>query len=75
MAELQRVHHWSSELGTPGVQALRLAVRRNGIDLMRKDVAAFVQQKGEKAGLLGREALQGEDGVRELRHERADGPC
>ena len=46
--EQQQLRQLSNELGNPGVQALWLAVRRNGINLMQKDVEAFVKKKGEK---------------------------
>ena len=48
MAELRNLRQLSNELGNPGVQALWLAVKRNGINLMKKDVEAFVKRKGEK---------------------------
>ncbi len=48
MAELQNLRQLSNELGNPGVQALWLAVKRNGINLMKREVEAFVKQKGEK---------------------------
>ena len=46
--EQQQLRKLSNDLGNPGVQALWLAVRRNGINLMKKDIEAFVKSKGEK---------------------------
>jgi hypothetical protein len=48
MAELENLRKISNDLGNPGVQALWLAVRRNGINVTKKQVEAFVKQKGEK---------------------------
>ncbi len=45
---MEQLRQLSTELGNPGVQALWLAARRNGINLMKRDVEAFVKQKGEK---------------------------
>ena len=45
---MEQLRHLSTELGNPGVQALWLAARRNGINLMKRDVEAFVKQKGEE---------------------------
>ncbi len=45
---MEQLRQLSAQLGHPGVQPLWLAVRRNGINLMKKDVEAFVKKKGEK---------------------------
>ena len=45
---MEQLRQLSIELGNPGVQPLWLAARRNGIKVMKKDVEAFVKQKGEK---------------------------
>ena len=45
---VEQLRQLNTELGNPGVQPLWLAARRNGINLMKKDVEAFVKQKGEK---------------------------
>ena len=45
---MEQLRQLNTELGNPGVQALWLAARRNGINLMKRDVEAFVKQKGEK---------------------------
>ena len=46
--EQQQLRQLSESLGNPGAQALWLAVRRNGINLMKKDIEAFVKKKGDK---------------------------
>ena len=48
MAELANLKILSNDLGQPGVQALWIAAKRSGINLLRKDVEAFVKKKGEK---------------------------
>ena len=45
---MEQLRQLSTEFGNPGVQPLWLAARRNGIKLMKRDVEAFVKQKGEK---------------------------
>ncbi len=46
--KMEQLRQLSTELGNPGVQPLWLAARRNGIKVMKRDVEAFVKQKGEK---------------------------
>ena len=48
MVELANLKLLSNQLGEPGVQALWIAAKRSGINLLRKDVEAFVKKKGEK---------------------------
>jgi hypothetical protein len=48
MVELVNLGILSASLGHPGVQPLWIAAKRSGINLMRKDVEAFVKKKGEK---------------------------
>jgi hypothetical protein len=38
----------SEELGNPGIAPLWLAVKRKGVNVSKKQVEAFVKQKGEK---------------------------
>ena len=48
MVELVNLGILSASLGHPGVQPLWIAAKRSGINLMCKDVEAFVKKKGEK---------------------------
>ena len=48
MVELVNLGILGASLGHPGVQPLWIAAKRSGINLMRKDVKAFVKKKGEK---------------------------
>ena len=45
--ELANLKILSAQLGHPGVQPLWIASKRSGINLMRKDVEAFVKKQGE----------------------------
>ncbi len=57
--EQQQLRQLSNELGNPGVQALWLAVRRNGIKLMKGEDEALVKQKGEKQVLSAVQPAKG----------------
>ncbi len=46
--ELRQLRQLSNELGNPGAQPLWLAVQRQGLNLLKKDVEAFVKRKGDK---------------------------
>ena len=48
VVQMEQLRQLSAQLGHPGLQPLWLAVRRNGINLLKKDVEAFVKKKGEK---------------------------
>ena len=48
VVQMEELRQLSAQLGHPGLQPLWLAVRRNGINLLKKDVEAFVKKKGEK---------------------------
>ena len=47
VVQMEQLRQLSAQLGHPGVQPLWLAVRRNGINMTKKDVEAFVRKKGE----------------------------
>ena len=57
--DMARLRHLSAELGAPGVQPLWLAVRRNGINVTKAAVTAFVQAKGEKQVLTAIQPSKG----------------
>jgi hypothetical protein len=66
ISELQNLKILNAELGHPGVQALWIVAKRSGINLVRKQVEAFVRYTGEKQVFSAVQPSKGKTGGESL---------